>query len=491
MPPKPTSLAIRADASDTIGTGHIMRMIALGQAVKRRGGDVHFITAACSDFLSERLRAEGFGETRVSPESIGDHSDALSTKTLCEELGSGWLVVDGYQFTEVYHLNCVSDSTRLLVLDDFGHCENWHCQTLLNQNLNVTNPTGKLPQTLLQGVRFSLLREEFLDKPPKPRKKGPVEKLLITLGGSDPQNVTAWVLKQLDGIVPSNVEVRVIIGPCNSHRSELLESSYSFPIEWRTNVQDMPREYLWADAIISAGGSSCWEWLYYRLRGCIVTLTENQVASVAEIERQRIALCLGWPDEADRSDVLRSWLQDPGAAIDSEKSSTLIDGRGADRVIAALDGTQCLIRHADFDRDARFTFDLANEPTVRAAGFSTDEIPRENHVAWLKNHLAAETTHLFVIEHLDGRSVGTLRFMKREAGWEIGIAIVPDGRGKGYADLGIIAGMNELARTHGIQHYLAVIRPENSGSRKLFERLGFHLDSADEQSTHWSYHQPL
>ena len=48
-------LLIRADASINIGTGHLMRCLALAQAWKDAGGEVAFITACRNEGLVERL----------------------------------------------------------------------------------------------------------------------------------------------------------------------------------------------------------------------------------------------------------------------------------------------------------------------------------------------------------------------------------------------------------------------------------------------------
>ncbi len=53
-------LYIRADADGKIGTGHIMRCIALAQAWQDQGGEVTFISHCESDALKERIQSEGF-----------------------------------------------------------------------------------------------------------------------------------------------------------------------------------------------------------------------------------------------------------------------------------------------------------------------------------------------------------------------------------------------------------------------------------------------
>ena len=79
-------LYIRADANSTIGTGHIMRCIALAQAWQDQGGEVTFISHCGSEALWERISKEGF--QFIAVKSPHPHPDDLSITLEYLKLGT-------------------------------------------------------------------------------------------------------------------------------------------------------------------------------------------------------------------------------------------------------------------------------------------------------------------------------------------------------------------------------------------------------------------
>ena len=475
-------LVIRADASSQRGTGHVMRMLALAQAWRRRGGDVIFLTAECPQPLADRIIAEEFTHRLIKCQNPGDSEDASATI----EVASDWLILDGYHFTSDYQSRCRKAELKILCVDDFGHCVYWDCDILLNQNLGAI-PYPNAPATSLFGIPFALLRQEFLNHPRATEPWSRLKKLLITLGGSDPPNGTGHALKLLSALDCTELEIRVIIGPSNPHHDTLKALKFPFKVQWRESVTDMPTEYAWADGVISAGGSSCWEWLYFGLPGAVITIADNQEPVVKELKNEAAAFCPGWPADWTDSTSLSRWIENPADFINREHVSSLVDGRGADRVAAHLDGTGCLIRTTDPVLDRQFTFDLVNAPSVRFAGYATDRIPWDDHCAWLQRHNQSPDSILFIIETTNQEPVGSLRFHRLKDSWEIGIALAATARGKGFADHGLRLGMNELSLLRGIHHFTATIRPSYTPSKNLFTRLGFCRETSDDEREIWTF----
>lgn len=79
-----------------MGTGHVMRCIALGQAWQDAGGEVHLITCCDSTAIRQRLDEEGFEVVELSeayPESATDLEYTLET---AQRHNSKWIVLDGH-----------------------------------------------------------------------------------------------------------------------------------------------------------------------------------------------------------------------------------------------------------------------------------------------------------------------------------------------------------------------------------------------------------
>ncbi len=129
----PGTLLIRADANSAIGTGHVMRCLALAQAWQDAGGKVAFACTELPPFLSQRLETEG---CKVSTIDVvpGTDRDLEETRRLAESIAPKWLVLDGYAFGPDFQLTLRDVKWRLLFIDDDGRHESYHADAILNQN---------------------------------------------------------------------------------------------------------------------------------------------------------------------------------------------------------------------------------------------------------------------------------------------------------------------------------------------------------------------
>ena len=136
------NLLIRADADARIGTGHVMRCLAVSQAWQGRGGKVVFSVVTWLRALETRLRKEGIDVIRPSAEP-GSRDDARQTAELARQKGAEWVTVDGYHFTAEYHRILKTTCPFLLFLDDNGHASHYAADIVLNQNIYASEALYK------------------------------------------------------------------------------------------------------------------------------------------------------------------------------------------------------------------------------------------------------------------------------------------------------------------------------------------------------------
>ena len=330
-------LIIRADASVNIGTGHVMRCLALAQAWHESGGVVTFLFAFPLESLEKRILSEGFQTVYLDAAEPGSIEDAAETATIAGQQEAQWVVIDGYHFDADYQRKLKEVGLKVLFVDDYGHASHYYADIILNQNVYAQPNlySNKEPYTqLCLGSKYVLLRREFWEwrawQRPYPEK---IRNILVTLGGSDPHNATEAVVRALKQLAQSDLEVVVLIGAHNPHYDSLkLTTSKDHHIQLRKNVSNMPELMAWADLAISAGGSTNWELAFMGLPSFIITIAENQEPIADALDSMGIASALGWDNQLTTDSILHKlkWML---ADLESyrqmsKRGRDLVDGDG-------------------------------------------------------------------------------------------------------------------------------------------------------------------
>lgn len=337
------SLVIRADASGLIGTGHVMRCLALAQAWRERGGRVVFLQAQTTPALVERVRDAGC-EVELISASPGSAEDARATAECAAVSGARWVVGDGYGFGADWQARVRAGGVQLLVLDDYGHAAHYHADVVLNQNAGAVAESYAARDAhtrLLLGPAYALLRKEFQEFAKRvPTVSTRALRVLVTLGGADPDNATGVVIEALAGF--PGLDVLVVVGAANPHlqtlrrRVELLGAGWTL----ESAVRDMAERMAWADVAISAAGSTVWELARAGLPAALVITADNQIGIAQALAGSGAAMSLGRHpglDAAALRNCLGPWLADAAARERmAARLGTLVDGRGARRVCAAM-----------------------------------------------------------------------------------------------------------------------------------------------------------
>jgi UDP-2,4-diacetamido-2,4,6-trideoxy-beta-L-altropyranose hydrolase len=363
------TVVFRVDASLAIGSGHVMRCLALADGLRAEGAECHFICRAHPGHLLDIIRSKGFSayslgladvsavaDLRAQDANRPAHSnwlgvtqcqDAEASATILETLRPDWLVVDHYALDAQWEMSVRKYFTRLLVIDDLADRKHI-CDLLVDQNLGHTEQDYSALVSndcqLLIGAQYALLRPEFSQlrtQSLKRRGSSQLKHILITMGGVDQQNATGAVLLALKScLLPANCSINVIMGlkaPCIA---EVIEVAANIP--WSTevflNVTDMGEHMAAADLVIGAAGSTSWERCCLGVPTVMVILADNQKSGARALQHSGSVILIEHVSDISvlLSSVIHTLTHGNTLQVMSEKASKVSDGLGVQRVIREL-----------------------------------------------------------------------------------------------------------------------------------------------------------
>lgn len=480
-------LLIRVDASTKIGTGHVMRCLALAQALQDEGGEAIFALATHAPNLESRLKSEGMKVVHLEIEA-GSVEDASETSALAHSCSCQWVVVDGYHFQGEYQRIIKNVGLSLLFIDDYGHAKHYYADFVLNQNVYAHEGLYQNRESytkLLLGTKYALLRREFWQWQGWVREIPPVaRKILVTLGGADPDNVTLKVIQALPELTVQGLEVVVVVGGSNPNYEKLLAAvkKSEVSIELRSNVTNMPELMAWADVAIAAGGSTTWELAFMGLPSLLIVLADNQRAIADTLNNMGVAVNLGWHDDVSTDYLLSKVAQlikeEERRSQMTKLSQQLVDGDGSVRVLSCLDN-QIWLRLVK-KTDCRLLWELANDPEVRLSAFSSEQISWQDHLQWFNEKLTNPNCYIFIATDNQKQLIGQVQFdTKNHCEAEIDISICKQKRGLGYGSKVIDLGVRKVFNKTSITVVYALIKIDNKPSIKAFEKANFQKVSQE------------
>ncbi len=340
---------IRADGNGRIGAGHLMRCVAVAEALARLA-DKKNICFVCADEESAALAEEHGFSAQVLGTDYRDMAEelpawaALAGGTAGEtEAEKNVILVDSYQVTDAY-LTALRQYGHVVLLEDFGtHVYPADC--VINYNAPADpEQYARLYQgqntRLLIGSRYVPLRGQFLGRQGYPVKER-VRNVLITAGGGDSENIAGKILER---ILQKGICFHLVTGRFNPHFRTLKEWERTCDeIRIYHDVKDMAGLMLGCDLALTAGGSTVYELAALGVPFICFSCAENQEALTTYIGEREIAGYAGaWHKDPEKTlDRMEKLFAQFGncrnlRAVCREKAQALIDGQGGARIAREL-----------------------------------------------------------------------------------------------------------------------------------------------------------
>lgn len=501
------NVIFRTDASQIIGTGHVMRCLTLAEKLKGQNTVVTFICREHQGHLCELIQQCGFSVILLPTSKNSSHvnseptqfswigaswqDDAEQTVSAIATIAAkpSWLIVDHYALDFHWENALRAAVDCIMVIDDLADRVH-NCDLLLDQNLvdqMQTRYPGKVPKncTVLLGPEFSLLQPIYAElHDSTPPRKGAIKRILIFFGGVDKENMTGRTLTALVQLKRPDIMVDVVITSSNPHTEKIRKQ-----IAGQDNIclhSDLPTLaplMVIADLALGAGGATSLERLCLGLPTLVVTLADNQCLVANRLSQLGLIRLLGHKDMVDESTLIHALDEMLQQALDgswSLRCFAVVDGLGVNRVCAAmsaLEVTPLRVRYATL-KDEAILLKWANDPETRSNAFDQEPIASETHRAWLRSHLNnLDQSRFYIVETNDGDVLGQVRFQNHGDGWEIHYSLAPIFRRRGLGRHLLGASLSKFSSDIVGVLVFGQVKTDNLPSQKIFKALGFMEDS--------------
>ncbi|USZ71463.1 PseG/SpsG family protein [Natronosalvus halobius] len=326
-------ITIRADGNAEIGFGHLFRTSAVAEELLRRGHQVTYATTTPRNVASvtpssvEIIELKSRDKPRSFTQVLPDQTDVV--------------LIDSYRAGKDYQRTIRDKVSVVLVSDDTRHpvC----ADVVINGNIYGTEleyeVLGNEPVWCL-GADYLLLRESIASKAvEEPPWREQPERTIITMGGSDPTEMTPKILEGFDG---TSLRVDAIIGPGFSERQERhirrIAETVSADVYPIREPDDIARRIFESDFAVCTASTTTYEMLALGTPIISLPVVDNQQLIAAELLKRDAATVLQPEcDVARLREAVETYIQKKDLRWNRRSlGRNLVDGKGTHRVVDCL-----------------------------------------------------------------------------------------------------------------------------------------------------------
>lgn len=338
---KPRAL-LRCDGGVGVGLGHIMRCLALAEALSKAGWICQFAVSQESTRLAALASA---------PFQVHGLEHALSPQELfaIKNEPPDLLVIDHYEIDKDFETACNEWAAKVLILDDLpgrSHVADLLLDSAIDRG--SSDYLGYVPDTcrLLLGPQFALIRSEITGRRKSMTERRQVRKncrrLFLSFGGADRRGLGLQVLEGLESF-EKRLTIDVAISGSSMHVEALEASAYAsnHDITIHLDSDEIGELLEAADLAVGAAGVSAWERCVLGVPSVIVCAADNQRGTYEALIKAGAAYGVGAPDiqfaERIKTAVSKLDLNSEERSTISQRATQCCDGLGAQRVAAAIE----------------------------------------------------------------------------------------------------------------------------------------------------------
>lgn len=322
----------RVDSSHKIGSGHVMRCLALADYLKKKKINSYFLKRDLKGNYIKKIKKHGHKVCILKHKQIKkkhknylksfyyknslevtEHQDAQECLSFFQKKKPRIIIVDHYGISKIWHDVIKKKNIKIIVIDDLAD-RKYNCDILLDSTpgrkkidyKNLTNSKCKL----LVGVKNFLLREEFIGQKKKYLKKKLVKKVLISMGGSDLNNSSEFIIKNLEKI-KLDIIVTLIVGKNYRYFGKLKKLIKKFGTKTiiKRNVDNIAKLINESDLGITTPSVTALEFCYMGLPTMVITAAKNQELLSNNLHKLGVIIKLGSFKSLKQKYFVKKFLQ--------------------------------------------------------------------------------------------------------------------------------------------------------------------------------------
>ena len=336
-------VAIRANGSREIGSGHIRRTSLLARELALAGVEPVLLCNAQAPEIYPQL-ADFFAHVHIV------QSEQMAVDLLMQRYGAQMraILFDSYDVSAPEHRLYRSAVPYLAALDDLA-ARQMDVDLLVDVNLGrkASDYDGLVPAAtrVHVGADYQILNPDFgrlrADSLHRRSTQTSVERVFIAIGGTDPLQMTEAALHSALRAGP-DLQVDVVIGSASPGVAELrtFVATRSARVHLHIDATHVAQLMAQADLAIGAGGTMTWERNCLGLPTVILTVADNQMEIADHMEAARAAVVIdaraGYPDAAV-TDALTKLIADHALCKTLSTNAAALSGdNGTQRIVKLL-----------------------------------------------------------------------------------------------------------------------------------------------------------
>ncbi|MFI5985297.1 PseG/SpsG family protein [Streptomyces sp. NPDC051555] len=333
-------LVLRADATASMGTGHVVRCVALAEEAAARGMRPVLLGTCEVPWLSEILAAAPLTVARAP-----DTAEGLRERL--RELAPEAVVIDAYHLPRAHYHAAAAIAPVLAAYD--GRPHHARGDVLYDQNIGAdrTGPPAADGALLLRGPSFAVVRDDIKGRRPvdpalRVRTRAAAAtppKVLLVLGGTDALGGTLELTKALLSQVP---ELHLHVVTADAAGVRALPSGPRQRVQVVTPTPELPALMTEMDLVVSAAGTTTIELCCLGVPAALIQVVDNQVPVYEGAVSHGCAEGLGTlahvvAEPAAMARRIRALLAEPDRRAQlAERAWQTVDGRGRQRILDAV-----------------------------------------------------------------------------------------------------------------------------------------------------------